>query len=158
MENASKALIIAGSILLSILIIALGMYIFGQAGNSTDTSQLSALEVSTFNSKFDKYKGTQTGTQVNALLDAAIANARTNDSVSERPAISCQSTDKGTVAAAAPTTYSATDNVHNIPKDDADYIAHLKTAKNTVISSHRYKINYTTSTSTDLIDFISIEY
>ena len=34
MENASKALIIAGAILLSILIIAIGMYIFNSSSNS----------------------------------------------------------------------------------------------------------------------------
>ena len=34
MENASKALIIAGAILLSILIIAIGMYIYNSSTNS----------------------------------------------------------------------------------------------------------------------------
>ena len=38
MENASKALIIAGAILLSILIIGLGMYIYNMAADAiTDT-------------------------------------------------------------------------------------------------------------------------
>ena len=40
MENASKALIIAGSILLSILIIALGMYIFSTSSSTADVEIL----------------------------------------------------------------------------------------------------------------------
>ena len=40
MENASKALIIAGAILLSILIIGLGMYIYQQANSATSGTNL----------------------------------------------------------------------------------------------------------------------
>ena len=49
MENASKALIIAGAILLSILIIALGIFVFNQAKNATNTDSLEDMNVSTFN-------------------------------------------------------------------------------------------------------------
>ena len=58
MENASKALIIAGAILLSISIIAIGMAVFNQAKE----------KVSTYNSKFDSYAGSQSGSNVKALL------------------------------------------------------------------------------------------
>ena len=150
MENASKALIIAGSILLSILIIALGMYIFGQAGSSTDTSQLSALEISAFNGKFDKYKGKQNGTQVNALLDALLANARDNDSISERPNV----------------TFTDVKNADDDEAEDIDsesdtgdtYITKIKTAKKAVVSSHRYTVKIETDDSTDLVHDITIEY
>ena len=40
MENASKALIIAGAIILSILIIALGMYIYQQASGAAQGTNL----------------------------------------------------------------------------------------------------------------------
>ena len=42
MENASKALIIAGAILLSILIIAIGMFIYNSA-SSTITDSLTSM-------------------------------------------------------------------------------------------------------------------
>ena len=40
MENASKALIIAGAILVSILIIGLGMYLYTTASGVFDSNQL----------------------------------------------------------------------------------------------------------------------
>ena len=38
MENASKALIIAGAILLSILIITIGLYVYSNAKSTIDNS------------------------------------------------------------------------------------------------------------------------
>ena len=68
MENASKALIIAGAILLSILIIALGVFIFNQAKSSVGNVGLSDQEVAAFNSKWEQYEGTQMGSSVRALV------------------------------------------------------------------------------------------
>ncbi len=80
MENASKALIIAGAILLSILIISLGIFIFQQAKEATNTDQLSELEVTSFNNKFDKYEGTKvSGAQVKALINAVNTNNNTTE-------------------------------------------------------------------------------
>lgn len=160
MENASKALIIAGSILLSILIIALGMYIFGQAGNSTDTSQLSALEISAFNEKFNKYEGSQTGTQVSSLLDALIANARTNDSVAEKPQVTFTMTNDDEWTDLAGTANGTNENVtENIVLGTGDdYITQLKTAKNMIRKSHRYTVDITEDDNTDLVHVITITY
>ena len=84
MENASKALIIAGAILLSILIIALGVYIFNMAKSSTNTDSLSSLELSTFNSQFTQYEGEQLGSSVKALLTAIIASNKTNEDAQDK--------------------------------------------------------------------------
>ena len=70
MENASKALIIAGAILLAILIIALGVYIFNQARSATNMDDLSNQQVEAHNSTFQNYEGTINGTQAKALIDA----------------------------------------------------------------------------------------
>lgn len=78
MENASKALIIAGSVLLSILIIAMGVLIFNKAKSSADTTSLDQTEINMFNSKFERYDGTQLGSQVKSLMSFAISNASTN--------------------------------------------------------------------------------
>ena len=59
MENASKALIIAGAILLAILLISLGIYIFSQAQNVVNDSGFSKAEIQTFNNQFLKYEGVQ---------------------------------------------------------------------------------------------------
>ena len=70
MENASKALIIAGAILISILLISVGIIIMNainepvQQGASAADSQ--AIEI--FNSKFTSYAGEQKGTTVRQLI------------------------------------------------------------------------------------------
>lgn len=81
MENASKALIIAGAILLSILIISLGLVIYNQAKDAVGSGGLDEQQISAFNSKFTQYEGTQTGVQVNALIQQVISTnqAATND-------------------------------------------------------------------------------
>lgn len=68
MENASKALIIAGAILLSILLISLGIMVFTQAQDSIQNGGMSKAEISTFNSNFLKYEGTKKGSEVKALI------------------------------------------------------------------------------------------
>lgn len=79
MENASKALIIAGAILLSILIIAIGMYIYSSAQAQVDSSitNMSTSELEGFNSTFTSYQGEQPGAQVKALINRLVANANT---------------------------------------------------------------------------------
>lgn len=67
MENASKALIIAGAILLSILIIGLGMFIYQQAAGAMSGANLDPTKIEAFNSQFLQYEGTKSGTQARAL-------------------------------------------------------------------------------------------
>lgn len=75
MENASKALIIAGAILLSILIISLGILIFSQAQDTINSINMSEQEIMAFNNKFTPYEGTGVrGSQVNALIQAVYSN------------------------------------------------------------------------------------
>lgn len=75
MENASKALIIAGAILLSILLISLGIMIFNQAQDATKNSGMSQAQVSTFNNKFSKYEGKKIkGSEVNGMIQEVVAS------------------------------------------------------------------------------------
>lgn len=75
MENASKALIIAGAILLAILIISLGIFIFNQASEVTKSSNLSEVEILNFNEKFTSFEGTNVkGSEVNSLLTRIVQN------------------------------------------------------------------------------------
>ena len=75
MENASKALIIAGAILLSILIITLGILIFQQAQDTINSVDMSDAEKTAFNNKFLPYEGENVrGSQVNALAQAVLTN------------------------------------------------------------------------------------
>ncbi len=75
MENASKALIIAGAILLAILLISLGILIYNQAQDTIGHVNLSEQEIAAFNNKFTPYEGKNIrGPQVNALIQAVVAN------------------------------------------------------------------------------------
>ena len=74
MENASKALIIAGAILLAILLISLGIMIFGQAQDTVNNSGMSQAEISAFNNKFIKYEGERSGSVVKTLVNEIIAS------------------------------------------------------------------------------------
>ena len=75
MENASKALIIAGAILLAILLISLGILIFNQAQDTVNNSGMSQAQIQTFNNKFLKYEGSKkTGSEVKALVNEVITS------------------------------------------------------------------------------------
>lgn len=82
MENASKALIIAGSVLIAILLISLGLLIFKSTSGTTDQTQElgKTLEVQQFNSQFLKYCGTSVkGSQVRTLCEVIIAHNANSD-------------------------------------------------------------------------------
>ena len=69
MENASKALIIAGAILLSIFIIGLVMFIYQQAAGAMEGVNMNSQEVQAYNSQFLNYEGQRNGASVRALCD-----------------------------------------------------------------------------------------
>ena len=74
MENASKALIIAGAILLAILLISLGIMIFNQAQDTVTNSGMTEAELTSFNNKFVKYEGKQKGTMVKSMMQEVKSN------------------------------------------------------------------------------------
>ena len=128
MENASKALIIAGAILLSILIIALGMTVYNSSSSVTEGMDMTSQEIGAHNSKFLTYQGKQKGSQVIRLLTDIQSN---NEQYSDRK-ISILLTN----SAAPPTfqadykgTYALHDSIvsyvrmgfHNISKIDATF-------------------------------------
>ena len=83
MENASKALIIAGAILISILIVGLGVIIYNNVSGIASGGTLDAQEISAHNSPFTGYFGDYvSGSNVRALLTQVQANnsaAQRND-------------------------------------------------------------------------------
>ena len=144
MENASKALIIAASVLVAILIVAMGVRIFNQAQNSADTTSLDATEINIFNSKFERYSGNQIGSQVKSLISFAISNASTNkDDPSKLPDVYIGQNGQ---------------QLNNPAKGGSDdYISVLSSIRNVVVSTHTYEvvIGYA---NTGLINKITINY
>lgn len=62
MENASKALIMAAEILVGVMIISIGVYLFNVMGrySSETTSQMEDTQIAQFNNQFLKFYGTTT--------------------------------------------------------------------------------------------------
>ena len=80
MENASKALLIAGAILIAIVLITFGVMILGQGSEIINNSSMSETEVSTFNAKFTAFEGDKVrGSKVNSLLNTVIQNNLAQD-------------------------------------------------------------------------------
>lgn len=70
MENTSKALLIAGAILIVILLIAVGMLVYSQSRGVIDTgvAQMSSAEINIFNAQFKDYEGIQQAKATVSLL------------------------------------------------------------------------------------------
>lgn len=85
MENASKALLIAGAILIAILLIAIGMMVYNSASGVVDSaaSNMSSQEKTMFNKQWTIYEGTQSGSVANEIVTAI----RTNNSDDDNPDI-----------------------------------------------------------------------
>ncbi len=75
MENASKALILAGAILIAIVIVSLGVLIFNTFGSKAkDMANMDEQQIQAFNNKIRPYLGNAVkGTQVNALLQYCLS-------------------------------------------------------------------------------------
>ena len=88
MENASKALIIAGAILLAILIISLGILIYNQASSVVTDNSMDEVAISTFNNKFTNYAGSQRGSTVRALVQQVNASNAAKENASRQITLS----------------------------------------------------------------------
>ena len=114
MENASKALIIAGAILLSILIIGLGMAIYQQASGAIGNANMDPQKIQAYNSEFASYEGTKSGTQVRALLDIIRSHNLANTDDPSLNVVAMTSSAAGVTA--APTELVTAAAINNIKK------------------------------------------
>ena len=90
MENASKALLIAGAILIVILIIGIGMLVFNSTTGTIDeaVAQMSGQEKDMFNQQFEQYSGNRVnGANVKALLRKIRDNNTTNSDVEAKQVV-----------------------------------------------------------------------
>lgn len=70
MDNASKALIMAGAILIAVALVGVGVYLYSSAAGmmNSGVSELASADMMTKNSKIELYEGTVTGTELKALM------------------------------------------------------------------------------------------
>lgn len=76
MENATKALMIAGAVLLAIMIIGVGMLIFNNAQGTIGgaATKMKQQEIDLFNNQFTSYEGTQSGSNVKSLISTVMSS------------------------------------------------------------------------------------
>lgn len=88
MENASKALLISGGILIALLIISIGVYLYITYSQIGDTYEknLTANEIMKFNNHFTEFEGRQniTAQEILTLYNFIQEQSRKNDNLSSK--------------------------------------------------------------------------
>ena len=144
MENASKALIIAGAILLAILLISLGIMIYTQASGVVNTNAMSEVEISSFNKKFTQYGSSNVrGSQINALIDAIIQNNLSNSGDDSRKV---SLTQVGATTSWETTSHACVTDAKITTSSDAAV----------ALSGKTYNVTYTPNSTTGLVEKITI--
>lgn len=149
MENASKALIIAGAILLSILIIAIGMYIYNSSTNSIygAATQISQQDIAAFNNQLEMYADRQVGTNVRSLITVMASICKENaEEETKLPDLHLEPKDGATVIDVEPTVADGTMQIE------------FNKAKAQVEARHYYNVVFNTCPVTGLIDCVVVEY
>lgn len=148
MENTSKSLLIAGAILLCILIVAVGMYIYNTSGASIQTSisTMSTSEIEAYNVKYTMYEGEQTGSNVKSLVGVLISNASTNEDENTR----------------IPGLYIENNGEYldsGLPEDGeiSPYLNALQEIRQNLESKHKYWVEVSYQKN-GLIDYINVSY
>ena len=106
MENASKALIIAGAILLAIIIISLGLMVVNNARNQIGGANLSKQEIEAFNAQWESYVGkSKSAAEVRSMVSAMIASnaAETNTGKNRYVTLGTAATASTTASTTQPT-------------------------------------------------------
>lgn len=155
MENASKALLIAGAILLAILIIAIGMFIFTSAQSQVNDAltDMSSQQIEAFNSNFNSYENVQVGSQVKSLIGRLIANGNT---YTEEPA-KVPNVNIHKVSDSWNEDVNANYDSANANALNTDYISVLGQVRNRISTKHEYYVEFG-YTETGLISSVDIYY
>ena len=145
MENASKALIIAGAILLSIAIIGVGMMVFQGVSETITGANLGPEEIDAYNREFRAYEGNQRGTQVRALCDRVSNHNRLAEDPSELiRVIMGEAPDDLTAPAVAEEGETGTT------------VAEINTVKSGILSGKTYTVTCSFDNSSGLVTQINI--
>ena len=147
MENASKALIIAGAILLSIAIIGVGMYVFQNVQETIkDGADMSAKQIRTYNQEFTMYAGRQSGSQVRSLLHVISTHNRTQGQDDPSRVINVvegQATDP----TPAPTAEDASTTANSA----------INTLKGTILSGRTYTVTFGYDADSGLLTQVGVQ-
>ena len=153
MENASKALIIAGAILLSILIIAVGMFIFtsSQTTIQEGATQISTQERNAYNQQFIQYEKKQGGANVGQLIQILIANCNSN--AEEKDKLPDLALEYKEDKAGFVISYNGSGS-----GDGGTNVSGFSKAKSKLEARHSYYVTSEYNPKTSLVDLVVVEY
>ena len=118
MENASKALIIAGAILLAIAIIGVGMLVFSNARDAISDTGMTQEQVAVYNQTFTNYQGTQRGSNVKTMCNTIVTHNLTAEDASEKVQVIFGSNAGDVDASAVNEANTTTQHINDIRDDD----------------------------------------
>ena len=140
MENATKALIIAAAILIAIVLISLGVFVLGQGSTMVkENSDMSAEQVTAYNSEWEAYTGKATGSKVKQLINAVNQHNRTTDDASKKIAL------------------TGGDKIQETDSTKKLYEVKYDNGKSKIENGTSYTISITDHTSGGLVSIISIQ-
>lgn len=95
MENATKALMIAGAVLIAIMVISVAMMIFSSGNEVIDEGmgQVGQLSIDQFNAKFLAYEGPIKGSKLKSLISDVITSNTTNNGINPEKMITFDDVD-----------------------------------------------------------------
>ena len=146
--------ILGASIIIPIFVVSIGIFMYNSATSTiTDTiSTISTQEIEAFNNQFSAYEGSQTGSNIKALMGRLIGNAdEWKDDHSKVPQvyINCISS---TMIDSIEATYTESDS-----ENPQEYIVELGKIRNKVETKHEYFVEFNYQDN-GLIDYIIISY
>ncbi|MCI8587010.1 MAG: hypothetical protein HFJ49_00160 [Clostridia bacterium] len=114
MENATKALLIAAAVLISILVISIGLIVFRMASGTIQDANLNEAEIASFNEKFQAFQGkTISGSKVNAMLRTVLSHNTVNTDAGKKVSVTGDIT-LAAAATALPATMADTGKTYTV--------------------------------------------
>lgn len=132
MENATKALLIAAAVLISILVISIGLIVFRMASGTIQEANLNKAEIASFNGEFEAFEGkTVSGAKVNAMLRTVLSHNTVTTDAGRKISVTGDIT-LSTSATALPTTMADTGRSYTVSCTigDAGYITTISVTEN----------------------------
>lgn len=148
MENTTKALLIAGAIILCVVIVSIGMFVYSTAQSKVESGMatMSTTEIESYNSMYLNYEGNQTGSDIKQLIGKLIATSNSNkDELAKIPGVYLENKSKY---------YDS-----GIPdsQDLSNYTKELENIRSHIEAKHKYWVEVSFQTN-GLIDYITISY
>lgn len=142
------------TVLVAVVTVGVGIFVYNSAQSFVpdNLNSITVQEIEAFNGQFTSYEGTQTGSNIKALIGRLIANANTyRDETSKVPGVVVEQL----------TLDEIIEQTHINPieaEDDVtEYIQNLNTIRNSIEIKHEYYVEITYQ-SEGLIDYIHISY